>query len=359
MLVCSVCDRTYDSGANEPWRCECGSPLEFAEQPLPTSTRPEFGEIDTRFGIWAFDEFLPVPRRVSLGEGFVPLVESSGWNASFTLEYVSPSGSFKDRGASVLVSRAVELGVDRILDDSSGNAGAAIAQYAANAGISAEIFVPASVKPGKIEMIERTGATPVRISGSRDDVTAACIDRVEAGDGWYGSHAWNPAFFAGTMTFAFEVCARRGWDVPEAVVLPIGHGTLFLGAYRGFMALEECGWVDRVPRLLGVQASGYAPIARVYHDVSAGTNELADGIQIRNPARAAQIHHAVRETSGDVITVTETEVSRALDRLHAEGFYVEPTSAAAPAGLVKYRERGVLSEGADVVVPLTGSGLKL
>lgn len=359
MLVCSECDQSYASGPKEPWRCTCGGPLEFGEQRVPSSDRPEFAEIDTREGLWAFDDFLPVERRVSLGEGFVPMVDGPGWDASFTLEYVSPSGSFKDRGASVLVSRAVELGVERILDDSSGNAGAAIAQYAAAAGIPAEIFVPAEVKPGKIKMIERCGATPVRIEGSREDVTAACVDRVEADEGWYGSHAWNPAFFAGTMTFAFEVCAQRDWDVPDAVVIPIGHGTLFLGAYRGFSALTTCGWIDELPRLFGVQASGYAPIANEYRAESGMQNELADGIQIMNPAREAQIHEAVQETSGDVITVTESEVSRTLDRLHAAGFYVEPTSAAGPAALEKYRENAVIGADMDVVVPLTGSGLKL
>jgi threonine synthase len=309
--------------------------------------------------LWAFEEFLPVDRHVSLGEGFVPLVESTAWNAAFTLEYVSPSGSFKDRGASVLVSRAAELGVERILDDSSGNAGAAIAQYAAAAGISAEIFVPAEVKPGKIKMIERCGAKPVRVSGSREDVTEACVERVEAGEGWYGSHAWNPAFFAGTMTFAFEVCAQRNWTVPDAIVIPVGHGTLFLGAYRGFSALSECGWIDELPTLFGVQASGYAPVASTYHAASNNRNELADGIQIMNPARETQIHQAVEDTGGDVITVTEAEVSQALDRLHAGGFYVEPTSAAGPAGLEKYREHEYISSDMDVVVPLTGSGLKL
>ncbi len=358
MLVCSECGRTYESGPNEPWRCQCSGPLEFTERPVPAGDRPRFTEIDTRNGLWAFEEFLPVNRRVSLGEGFVPLVDAPAWNASFSLEYVSPSGSFKDRGASVLVSRAVELGVERILDDSSGNAGAAIAQYATAAGIPAEIFVPAEVKPGKIKMIEQCGATPVRVSGTRADVTAACVDRVEAGEGWYGSHAWNPAFFAGTMTFAFEVCAQRDWVVPDAMVVPVGHGTLFLGAYRGFRALNDCGWINELPMLLGVQASGYAPVASEYHAESGDRNELADGIQIMNPAREAQIHEAVRVTGGDVITVSEPEVSDALDRLHTAGFYVEPTSAAGPAGLEKYREDGVIGPDMDVVVPLTGSDLK-
>ncbi len=208
----------------------------------------------------------PFGRVASLGEGFTPLVDANGWDAQFKLDCVFPSGSFKDRGATTTLSRAAELGVETVLEDSSGNAGAAIAQYAARAGIDAEIYVPADAKASKLKAIECAGATPVRIEGSRQDVTDACIEAVENGDGWYASHAWNPAFFAGTMTFALELAAQRDWNVPDAVVTPLGHGTLFLGAYRGFRALLDAGWTDSMPRLLGVQAEGVSPIADGFHD---------------------------------------------------------------------------------------------
>ncbi|MDY6817544.1 MAG: pyridoxal-phosphate dependent enzyme [Halobacteriales archaeon] len=359
-LRCSVCDSEYDSGPTEPWRCTCGGPLDFAEAPRPDGSAPDPTALDTRAGLWAFSDFLPITPRVTLGEGFTPLVEANDWNAQFKLEWVFPSGSFKDRGATALLSRAAELGVDRVVDDSSGNAGAAIAQYAAVADIPAEIYVPAGVKQAKLRAIERAGAEPIRIEGSREDVTAACIDRVESGDAWYASHAWNPAFFAGTSTFAMEVCAQRDWEPPEAVVSPLGHGTLFLGAYRGFQTLKDAGWIDRLPRMLGAQAAGYAPIVAELHGESAaaGTNDVADGIQIREPARKAQIITAIEATDGDAIAVSEAAVDAALDRLHRGGYYTEPTCAAAPAALEEYRERGVLAADADVVVPLTGSGLK-
>lgn len=357
-LECRDCGRTYPDGPDEPWRCECGHALDFAERPVPDGPAPDFADLDTRAGLWAFADLLPVERRVSLGEGFTPLVSAPGWDATFKLEYLFPSGSFKDRGATTTLSRAAELGVSRVVEDSSGNAGAAIAQYAARAGIDAEIYVPAGVKESKLAAIERVGATPVRVEGSRADVTEACLARVEEGTGWYASHAWNPAFFAGTMTFAFEVAAQRDWRAPDAVVAPLGHGTLFLGASRGFRLLREVGWIDRMPRLLGVQAAGHAPIADSLHGESAGENAVADGIQIDAPAREDQILDAIDATDGDAIAVGEAEVESALSRLHRAGFYVEPTSAAAPAGLEAYRERGVLDADDDVVVPLTGSGLK-
>jgi threonine synthase len=296
--------------------------------------------------------------RATLGEGATPLVDAPVWDASFKLEYVFPTGSFKDRGATATISRAVSLGVDTVLEDSSGNAGAAIATYAARAGLSARIFVPASVTASKLRAIERTGATPVRIEGSRQDVTDACVEAVDAGEGWYASHAWNPAFFAGTATVAYEIAADRDWTVPDAVVTPLGHGTLFLGAYRGFRALYEAGWTDRIPRLLGAQAAGYAPFAAALHGETDGTNDLADGIQIRDPVRRDQVLRAVRESEGDVVAVGEGAIERELDALHRRGFYVEPTSAVAPAALREFRERGVLSADDDVVVALTGSGLK-
>ncbi|MFC4548916.1 MULTISPECIES: pyridoxal-phosphate dependent enzyme [Halorussus] len=365
-LTCLACDRTYAAGPDEPWRCECGHALEFADRPLPDAPAPDFADLDTRAGLWAFSEFLPVSPAVTLGEGFTPLQEpdSSVWgeNVQFKLEYVFPSGSFKDRGATVMLSRAAELGVENVVEDSSGNAGAAVAQYAARAGIDADIFVPADAKPSKLAAIERVGATPVKVEGTRQDVTDACVERVEDGDAWYASHAWNPAFFAGTATFAYEVAAQRDWEVPDAVVAPLGHGTLFLGAYRGFRALKEAGWTDRMPKLLGVQATGYAPVVEELHgseaDATDEANDVADGIQILDPVRKDQILDAVEATDGDAIALGEDPVADALDRLHRGGFYVEPTSAVAPAALAAFRERGALGAEDDVVVPLTGSGLK-
>jgi threonine synthase len=350
MLECPSCGATYD----DRWRCACGSPLDFADRPLPGGPP----EVDPRRGLWAFAEFLPVERHVSLGEGWTPLVDAADWDAEFKLDYVFPSGSFKDRGAATTLSRAVEEGAERVLEDSSGNAGAAIATYAARAGLDARVFVPASVKPSKLRAIERAGAEVVRVEGRRAAATEACIEQVEAGEGWYASHAWNPAFFAGTATMAYEVAAQRDWSVPDAVVLPLGHGTMFLGAYRGFRALLDAGWTDRIPRLLGAQAAGYAPVADSLHDTRGERNDLADGIRIRDPVRRDEILDAVTATDGDVIAVSEEATERELDRLHRAGFYTEPTCAVAPAALAEYREEGTIEPDEEVVLALSGSGLK-
>jgi len=369
-LACPACGAEYV----DRWRCTCGHPLEFARQPLPDGPAPDPASFDTREGLWSFQAFLPVEQQVSLGEGMTPLEDAPAWDAQFKLEYVFPTGSFKDRGATATLSRALELGVDRVVEDSSGNAGAAIATYAARAGIDAEIYVPASVKQSKLRAIEAAGATPVRVEGSRQDVTDACVeaavseDKGSTGDGqpgddgasgaWYASHAWNPAFFAGTATVAYETALQRDWEVPDAVVTPLGHGTLFLGAYRGFRALKAAGWTDSIPRMYGAQAAGYAPIAAELHGTDEGTNDVADGIQIRDPVQKDAILAAIEETGGDAIALGEEPVADELQRLHGAGFYTEPTCAVASAALRAYRERGEIHPDEDVVVPLTGSGLK-
>jgi threonine synthase len=362
MYRCQVCDRSYAETATAPWRCECSHPLDFDRQPLPDD---DPGTVDRDRGLWAFEAFLPVERRVTLGEGWTPLVDAPDWDCTFKLEYCFPTGSFKDRGAATTLSHAVELGVEGVVEDSSGNAGAAIATYAARAGLDADIFVPADAKPGKIRPIERAGATVRRVEGDRQAVTDACIAAVEDGEGWYASHAYQPAFFAGTATFAFEVCSQRdgepgsAWSAPDAVVTPLGHGTLFLGAYRGFRALEAAGWIDDLPRLYGVQAAGVAPIVEEHHGEGGdAVNTAADGIQITAPPRREQILDALDATGGDAIAVDAERTNAALDRLHRDGFYTEPTCAVAPAGLSVLRERDAIGPDEDVVVPLTGSGLK-
>jgi len=356
MYECVSCGQRHDP--TDAWRCDCGGPLRFARAPTPSSDAP--ADLDRDRGLWAFADLLPVPRTVTLGEGWTPLVDAPDRDVTYKLEWLFPTGSFKDRGAALTISHAVDLGVQRVVEDSSGNAGAAIATYAARAGLDAEIFVPADAKPGKLRAIERTGATVRQVKGSRQDVTDACIEAVETGEDWYASHAWNPAFFEGTATMAYEIAAQRDWTAPDAVVTPLGHGTLLLGAYDGFRRLQAAGWIDEIPRLYGVQAAGAAPIVADRHgaDAGAGANDLADGIQIIDPARREEINDAIEQSGGDALAVDAETTQAEYDRLHRRGLYTEPTCAVAPAAMDRLREEGAIAPDDDVVVALTGSGLK-
>jgi threonine synthase len=297
---------------------------------------------------------------MTMGEGFTPELRSEEFDATCKLEYISPTGSFKDRGGATMLSRAIELGASEVVDDSSGNAGSAIAAYAAFAGLPATIFVPADTSDGKLAAIERTGATVRRIEGPREKATEACVAAVQADDVWYASHNWRPSFLAGTKTVAMETAAARDWSVPDAVALPVGGGSLYAGAYLGFRDMLNAGWIDRMPRLLGAQATGYAPIVSERHGSSdaQNRNDLAEGLQVSNPPRSTLIREAVDESGGKVVAVDESDTQEALATLNSEGFNVKPTAAVAPAALDEFRDCGVISNRDEVLVALTGTGDK-
>jgi threonine synthase len=317
--------------------------------------------------LWRYREALGIDRDssiVSMGEGFTPLIQSRFGNrpVQLKLDYLCPSGSYKDRGSAVLLSKLKEWDVRRIIEDSSGNAGASIAAYAALAGIEAEIYVPASASAGKIAQIEAYGANLKRIYGSREDTTAAAMAAASAV--FYASHNWSPYFLAGMKTAAYEIAEQCDWNPPECVVLPAGGGGLLVGMYLGFREMRDAGHIARMPRLIAVQAAACAPVHRAW---SAGLTDVAaiekqptaaEGISVAKPVRGKAILQAIRDTGGMVCTVEEHEIWESMDSLGALGLYVEPTAAAAPAALVRLWDRGTLDSAARVAVMLTGSGLK-
>jgi threonine synthase len=358
-LLCPGCGRAYDLEPRR-WRCECGSflNLEF---------RPRFDLEKTRSRrptLWRYREALPILQDehiISLGEGFTPLVEMEvdGHPVFVKVDYLFPTGSYKDRGATVLISKAKELGVRRVIEDSSGNAGCAVAAYCARADMGCEIYVPGTTSPGKLVQIEAYGAGLKRVEGSRERTAQVTME--EAAHTFYASHCWNPFFLHGTKTFAFEICEQMGWKTPDALVLPVGHGTLFLGAYLGFRELQQAGVVKRIPRLIAVQAANCAPLVEAFQvhrpDVSPieKRETLAEGIAIAEPVRGRQILEALRETGGEVWGVTEEEIRGSLKEMGRKGYFIEPTSAATIAGLKKYLKH---CKKDSVVSTLTGIGLK-
>jgi threonine synthase len=313
--------------------------------------------------MWRYREALPVAddaHIVSFEEGFTPLlaVEFEGRTVWVKQDQLFPTGSYKDRGASMLVSVIREMGVSRVVEDSSGNAGCAIAAYCARAGIACTIYVPQDTTPGKAVQIQMYGADLCRVPGSRQDTADAVLAAAEGT--YYASHSWNPFFFHGTKTFAYEVCEQLGWRAPDAVLLPTGNGTLLLGAHIGFRELLSAGVIDHVPRLIAVQAENCAPLYRAFHGQPRGTMEarptVAEGIAIAQPIRGAQIIEAVRESGGTFIAVSEAEIERSLREMCRRGFYIEPTSAATTAGVARYVRTAPSDE--VLVSVVTGHGLK-
>jgi threonine synthase len=240
------------------------------------------------------------------------------------------------------------------VEDSSGNAGAAVAAYCREAGVKCKVYVPESVRPEKADRIRRYGAELRQVRGSRED----CAREAQraARKTYYASHSHNPFFLQGTKTFAYEICEQLDWQVPDAVVLPVGNGTLLLGSYIGFKDVIAAGLADRMPRLIGVQARACAPLYHAFHEggepgdgrieVAPGET-MADGIAIASPVRGLQVLDAVRETGGTFCAVDDPEIVAALRDVAGKGFQIEPTAAVALAGLARFLARG---EPADVVV---------
>ena len=303
---------------------------------------------------------------VTLGEPTTPLI-TIPWTTgetTFKLEPSQPTGSFKDRASALLVGWLRRRGIARVAEDSSGNAGASLAAYAARAGIACDIYVPASASPGKLTQIAAYGARVIPIEGIRQaaaDAAARSTDRGVV----YATHLWNPLCLAGTATWAFEVWEQLDGDVPDVVVFPVGAGTLLLGATRAFEALRAAGMAQRVPRVFGVQTSACAPLARASAAgrdeavaVDAQTGAAAEGIMLARPPRGREILRRTSGSGGGVVEVDDAQLWDALGRLAHAGVYIEPTSAVAPAGLDLLRRAGRIAPDERVVVALTGSGLK-
>ncbi len=344
------------------WCSASGRPLMIT--PLPGLTR---ATIDTSVrSLWRYAAALPLPVSdpVTMGEGCTPLVARSwrGADARFKLEWFAPTGSFKDRGASVMVSLLRQQGVRRILEDSSGNGGAAIAAYAAAAGMAAKILVPAYTQPGKTVQMRGYGAELELIPGTRQD-TADAAER-QAADIFYASHNWQPFFLQGTKTLAYELWEDFGFAAPDNVLIPTGAGSNVMGCDIGFGELLRGGEIARLPRLFAVQPENCAPL---HASFTAGADDLvpteirptiAEGTSIAKPVRTRAVLDAVRRSGGATVAVSEAAIEAALAELGRIGLYVEPTCATAAAALTQLLDSGVIRPEERTVVVLTGTGLK-
>jgi threonine synthase len=281
-----------------------------------------------------------------------------GKNTAFKLEFLNPTGSFKDRGSAVLVSFLLSKNIQAAVEDSSGNAGASFAAYAARAGMQARIYVPAYASGPKRKQIEAYGAQVVEIHGPRSATTQAVLKAVEDGE-VYASHASMPVCLLGYATTAYEIYEQIG-AAPGAVIVPCGQGNLLLGTGLGFDALKHAGLINRLPQLIGVQAMACAPLWAAFHYGAQGLNlvsegeTVAEGVRIKIPIRGDQVLNAVEKSGGGFLAVEETAILPGRDELAGLGFYVEPTSAIVWDALKQIHES--LPE--PVVIILTGSGYK-
>jgi len=365
-FICSECGRDYPADEKE-YRCLCEGVFEMTEKEV---SFPLERIRERKHTIWRYREAIPIESDkniVSFDEGFTPLLplKLKDFEVLAKLDFLFPTGSFKDRGSSVMMSFLKGLGVKRIMDDSSGNAGASIAAYAANAGISCEIFCPEYASGGKLTQIKYYGAKLNRIAGTREDAEMAAMERANKANVYYASHNWNPYFLEGTKTLAFEIAEQLGWSSPDNIICPCGNGGVYLGLFIGFSELIEQGIVDSMPRLLGVQSSACPPIYNSYREGIDFVREfrqtektMAEGVCLARPVRGKIILRAVKQSKGSLETVRDDEVIRDLRLLASRGIFVEPTSAIVMPALEKFIKGGVMGKKEKTVLVLTGSGLK-
>ncbi|WP_328905628.1 threonine synthase [Streptomyces sp. NBC_00234] len=312
--------------------------------------------------LWRYEEVLPLATpATSLGEGRTPLVPLTG-TVSAKLDFLMPTLSFKDRGAVMLAELARRLDPRRVVADSSGNAGTAVAAYCARAGLPCTVYVPEGTSPKKTEQIRAHGARLEIVPGDREATARAARAAADAPGTFYASHVFNPYFLHGTKTYVYELWEDLGGTLPDTIAVPVGNGTLLLGAALATAELHAQGLIERRPALIAVQAEAVSPLAAAFR---AGADELpparaddgpaaatlAEGIAIPRPPRARQILAAVRASGGTFLTVSEDRIRSAQLDLAARGLYVETTGVACWAAVGDWTDR-------SVVVPLCGAGLK-
>lgn len=327
---------------------------------LPGITR---AQIDTRKrSLWRYAASLPMPVAdpITMGEGCTPLLRRRLHSADvlFKCEWFGPTASFKDRGASVMLSLLRQQGITAVLEDSSGNGGAAISAYAAAGGLKATIMAPASTSPAKTVQMRAHGATVELIPGTRQDTSAAA--EVRANEIFYASHNWHPFFLHGTKTLAYELWEDLGFVAPDNVIIPCGAGSNVLGCAIGFAELVRSGAIPRLPRLFAAQPANCGPIARAFLGLPAipAQPTMAEGTAIAAPIRLPEVCDALRISGGGAVLLEEAAIAAATLDLAGQGIYVEPTSAQAAAAFTHLLDAGTIRASDTTVLVLTGTGIK-
>lgn len=355
-IICTNCGQ---AAAALDWTCAaCGGVLEFAAFPAFDPAKISAHDMS----IWRYADWLPLQKHVTLGEGLTPLVPTVIDDMLFyaKLEYLNPTGSYKDRGTVTLMNHIAAHGVKEVVEDSSGNAGASVAAYSSALGIQARIYVPADGSPSKKALIQAFGGELMEIPGPQYAKTAAALQAAKTTT--YASHAYSPYFVLGQMTVAFEVWEQLDRKAPDIIATPVGHGALFLGFSRGFKLLHQAGLVDELPTMVAVQAAACDPIVRGFEASATtppelvGQKTVADGIIVDHPVRGEAVLRAIYETGGAALRVQDDATTAAQQHLAQRGLIVEPTSATTVAALPQIIER--FGSDQTIVCGLTGNGLK-
>lgn len=359
-IRCSACSKPSPSLL--AFKCpSCGQPLD-----IQLNFNFETEKIHTNnYSMWRYEQFFPCAqgnRIISLSEGWTPLVRFSD-NTYVKLESANPTGSFKDRGSSVLFSalhKLIEKSGGYISEDSSGNAGASMAAYAARAGLKARIYVPETVAGPKFNQTQFYGAQVTKVSGSRSRV-AEEAQKVEKAK-FYVGHILHPLFRDGIRSLAYELLEQFGWNVPERIYLPVSAGTLLLGVISGFKHLSDSGVIEAFPRIVACQTRQVSPLYHRFkglkYEPPETVTSVADALVSVKPPLLDLMVKSLKAVEGDAVMVEEDEIVEAFVELARRGFFVEPSSAVAYAAYKNQLRSNEVSQENKVVIVLTGNGLK-
>jgi len=376
-LRCTRCDRAHDADRLQTL-CECGGPL-YARYDL-RAVAPAWAEgeglADRYAGMWRYADLLPVRNpalRLSLGEGGTPLLEARRMAGKLGLdrllvkdEGLNPTGSFKARGLCAAVSRAVELGAEALAIPTAGNAGGALAAYAARAGVPATVYMPADAPPEFRDECRELGAEVILVDGLITDAGDRMAADREERDFFTVATLKEPYRVEGKKTMGFELVEQLGWSIPDVVLYPTGGGTGLLGMWKAFGELEDIGCIGpERPRMIAVQTAGCAPIVRAFHagDEAAAhwddAQTMASGLRVPSCVADREILALLRESEGDAVTVDDEEILDHVRRLGAgEGIWAAPEAAATLAAVPHLLEEERLDPDELVVAFLTGSAYK-
>src|SRR5216110_1819403 len=375
-LECSACGLHHDWLHLQNLCRSCHKPL-FAIVDLAAASRTLTREtLTTREkSLWRYREVLPLPRDVepvSLGEGGTPLLRASGscrtndTNLWIKDESLNPTQSFKARGMSVAVSMAKYLGATKLAAPSAGNAGGALAAYAARAGLEAHIFMPRDTPRANIIECRELGAHVTLIDGLITDCGAEIARRKEK-EGWFDmSTLKEPYRVEGKKTLGYELAEQCNWQLPDVILYPTGGGTGLIGMWKAFDEMETLGWIgNKRPRMFAVQAAGCAPIVRAFDAGEKTAAEFPDAHTIASGLRVPKaigdflILNILRQSNGGAIAVADKEMIRVTREVgSSEGLFVAPEAAACFAALKSLRSAGNIRAGERVVIFNTGSGVK-
>jgi threonine synthase len=373
-LECSACGRQHEWSRLQNLCLSCSKPL-FAIVDLAAASRTLKREtLPTREkSLWRYREVLPLPGNVepvSLGEGGTPLLRAQKFCGDIDLwikdESINPTQSFKARGMSVAVSMAKHLGATKLAVPSAGNAGGALAAYAARAGLEAHIFMPRDSPRANIIECRELGAHVTLINGLITDCGAE-IARRKTKEGWFDvSTLKEPYRVEGKKTLGYELAEQFNWELPDLILYPTGGGTGLIGMWKAFDEMQALGWIGtKRPRMFAVQATGCAPIVRAFEagEKSAGefpnAHTIASGLRVPKAIGDFLILNILRQSNGGAIAVADKEMIRVTREVGSnEGLFIAPEAAACFDALRSLRSAGKIRSGERAVIFNTGSGIK-